>query len=218
MQEAAGHAAHRGTYTLALNTQPGGPVTVRVDNADDASSVTANGVGAGATLSLVFAANAWNTAQPVTVAAGQDDDGDDETVTLTHTTASNDTDFQYATPRAAENVTVTVADDDPKGVTVDPTSVAVTEEVAAGETFTVVLATQPAAAVTVSVDNANDASAVTANGVMGNATLTLTFATTAWNTAQPVTVVAGDDPNSTPETETLTLSVANYSGVTSGTT
>ena len=193
LQEDALHAAHRGTYTLALNTQPGGPVTVRVDNADDTSSVTANGVGAGATLSLVFAANAWNTAQPVTVAAGQDDDGDDETVTLMHTTASNDTDFQYATSRAAENVTVTVADDDPKGVTVDPTSVAVTEQAAAGETFTVMLATQPAAAVTVSVDNANDASAVTANGTAGNATLTLTFATTAWNTAQTVTVVAVDD-------------------------
>ena len=202
------------TYTLRLNTRPGGPVTVGVDNADDGSAVTANGTAADATLSLTFAAAAWNTAQTVTVAAGHDDDGDDETVTLTHTTASGDSDFAYAAPRAGESVTVTVTDDDTAGVTVAPTSVSVTEEDTTGATFTVVLATQPGGTVTVGVDNANDASAVTANGMAGNATLSLTFATAAWNTAQTVTVLAVHDNGTQNETETLELSVANYSGVT----
>ena len=67
---------------------------------------------------------------------------------------------------------------------------------------------------TVRVDNANDANAVTANGVAVSATLSLTFAANAWSTAQTVTVTAEDDANTTSETETLTLSVVNYPGVT----
>ena len=198
-----------GTYTVALATQPAGSVTVGVARTSGSPDVRAEPT------ELTFTATTWNTGQAVTVSVADDGDADDEPPTvLSHTVTGSEDTVSYPMNLAAVTVTVTVTDDDEVGVTVDPTSVAVTEE-AAGATFTVVLDTQPAAAVTVSVDNANDASAVTANGVAGNMTLDLVFATTAWNTAQTVTVrAAGDDGNTTHETETLTLSVANYPGVT----
>ena len=87
------------TYTVALASQPTGPVTVRVsghagtDLTPDPSS-------------LNFTASNWNTPKDVTVTAAQDDDTDDHTVTLTHTASGAD----YGAVTA--DLAVTVADDD----------------------------------------------------------------------------------------------------------
>ena len=65
-------------------------------------------------------------------------------VTLTHTAAGGN----YA--GASADLKVTVTDDD-RGIVFNPTSLTVTEGDADGETYTVKLATQPSAEVTVTV-------------------------------------------------------------------
>ena len=89
------------TYTVALNSQPMGDVTVTI-------------AGAGTDLSLdnttlTFTTTTWASAQTVTVTAVDDEiDDDGETVTLTHTVASaDDSDYNGIT---IAGVTVTVND------------------------------------------------------------------------------------------------------------
>ena len=87
------------TYTVALASQPTGPVTVRVsghagtDLTPDPSS-------------LSFTPSNWNMPRDVTVTAGDDADLDNDEATLTHTASGAD----YGAVTAA--LAVTVADDD----------------------------------------------------------------------------------------------------------
>ena len=99
------------------------------------------------------------------------------------------------------------------GVTVSTSALTVTEEDTTGNTYTVVLDSQPTANVTVTV----------AGHAGTDVTLTpsiLTFTTTTWGTAQTVTVKAGNDTDTTNDTVTLTHSAAstdsNYGGITIG--
>ena len=76
------------SYTVALATEPSGSVTVSITGhaGTDLSLL-------GATLSsdtLTFTVDDWATAQTVTVKAGQDDDGANDTATLTHTASGGD--------------------------------------------------------------------------------------------------------------------------------
>ena len=96
-------------------------------------------------------------------------------------------------------------------ITVSTTALTVTEEDTAGDSYTVVLDTQPTADVTVTV-------AVPAGtGVTPNPT-TLTFTTSNWNTYHTVTVTAGNDADLTNDTVTLTHRAmsadTNYNGIT----
>ena len=71
------------SYTVVLNTQPAGTVTVTVSGhaGTDASLDKTT---------LTFSTTNWSTAQEVTVTAGQDGDADDEAdVTLSHTVSSS---------------------------------------------------------------------------------------------------------------------------------
>ena len=129
------------TYTVALDTQPTGDVTVTIDG------VAGTDLALDKT-TLTFTAQDWNTPQAVTVTARQDHDAVDDTATLTHEVSSaNDTDYNGL----SADVDVTVADDDTAGITVTPRVQHVTE----GETawFSVVLDTQPTADVTVTTTN-----------------------------------------------------------------
>ena len=84
---------------------------------------------------LTFTVDNWDDAQTVTVKAGQDDDGANDTGTLTHTASGGD----YA--NVTKNLPVTVTDDDTAGVTIEPTALSVV----AGRSneYTVALATEP---------------------------------------------------------------------------
>ena len=170
------------SYTVKLATQPTGPVTVTVGGtAGTDLSVTEN--------TLTFSTTNWNTAQPVEVTAGQDDDAVEDTATLTHTASGGD----YAS--VSKDLTVTVTDNDTPGLVLSKTTLAVTE--GASASYTVKLATQPTGPVTVTVDGtAGTDLSVTEN--------TLTFSTTNWNTAQPVEVTAGQDDDAVEDTATLT--------------
>ena len=107
--------------------------------------------------------------------------------------------------------TGTITDNDEAGVSVSSTALAVTEQDTTGDSYTVVLDTQPTANVTVTVDG-HAGTDVTPSPA------TLTFTPTSWETAQPVTVTAGNDADTADDTVTLTHSAtsadANYNGIT----
>ena len=96
-------------------------------------------------------------------------------------------------------------------VTVLPTTLTVTEQDADGDTYTVVLDTEPTANVVVTV-------AGHASTDVTPTPTALTFTTGNWGTARTVTVKAGDDADTTSDTVTLTHSAAStdssYSGIT----
>ena len=95
------------TYTVVLDTEPTANVTVTVGG-HAGSDVTVNPT------SLTFTSLDWSTAQTVTVTAGNDADLANETVTLTHSAASSDSDYSGVLIAA---VTVTVSDNDTAQVT-----------------------------------------------------------------------------------------------------
>ena len=90
------------------------------------------------------------------------------------------------------------------GVTVSTMALMVTEENTTGDTYTVVLDTQPTADVTVTVAG-HTGTEVTLTPSSG----TLTFTTANWNTAQTVTVTAGNDTDTENDTVTLTHSATS---------
>ena len=188
------------TYTVKLATQPSEEVTVTVSG-HDASDLELTGLSS--TNTLTFTTSDWDTAQTVTVKADQDDDGTDDSVTLTHAAAGGD----YA--GASGDLKVTVTDGD-RGIVLTPASLTVDEGDADGETYTVKLATQPSEEVTVTVSGQAD----TDLELTGLSATTLTFTTSNWDTAQTVTVKAGQDSDGFDDSVTLTHAAAggNYAG------
>ena len=179
-----------GTYTVVLDTEPAGNVTVTIGGF----------AGTDLTLdktTLTFTTGNWDTAQTVRVTAGQDDDAvDEEVVTIKHTVSSSgDSGYDGL---AAESVPVTVTDDDTVGVSISETSLDMEE--GDFETYTVVLDTEPAGNVTVAIGG------VTGTDLTLDKT-TLTFTTGNWDTAQTVRVTAGQDDDAVDE-EVVTITHA----------
>ena len=192
------------SYTVVLDSQPTATVTVTV----------AGHAGTDVTLTpssatLTFTPTNWGTAQTVTVTAGDDADTANESVSLTHSAASTDSDYQGIT---IAGVAVTVTDNDAlPGVTVSTPALTVTEEDTAGDSYTVVLNSQPTANVTVTV-------AGHAGTDVTPSPTSLTFTPTNWGTAQTVTVTAGHDADTANDAVSLTHSAAStdseYQGIT----
>ena len=97
------------------------------------------------------------------------------------------------------------------GVTVSETALTVTEQDTTGNGYTVVLDSEPTADVTVTVAGHAGTDVTRTPG-------TLTFTASNWDTAQTVTVTAGDDADTTDDSVTLTHSAASadndYGGIT----
>ena len=168
-------------YTVALATEPSATVTVAISGHADTD------VGLDAT-SLEFTTSTWNEAQTVTVSAGQDDDGSNESVTLAHAASGGN----YGS--VSKDVVVTVTDDDDRALVVTPSAVTVGEGGSAK--YTVALATEPSATVTVAISGHAD------TDVSLDKT-SLEFTTSTWSEAQTVTVSAGQDDDGTDEEVTL---------------
>ena len=100
------------------------------------------------------------------------------------------------------------ADDEGRGVTVNDDRLTVEEGDTAGSSYTVVLATQPTGDVTVTVGGHLGTNVSVSSGI-------LTFTASTWETAQTVTVKAGEDSGSLDETVTLTHTATGggYDGV-----
>ena len=191
------------TYTVRLAAEPvGGSVTVGITGAAD-------GLAASPT-SLTFTSGNWDTARTVTVAAANDDNGENETATFRHAATGAD----YGSAAAAEIVATSTDDDTPR-LQVSTTQLTVDEN--ANATYTIRLNTQPSATVTVTVSGASGAVTVDTAATSGNQN-TLTFTNTNWGTNQTVTVAAADDGNAVDEELTLshTASGGDYASLPSG--
>ncbi len=139
--------------------------------------------------------NNWNTGRTITVTAGEDDDGLDDTVTITHI-PSADAAAEYRGKTA--KLVVNVLDDDVPGVRVSESSLSLVEGHAsnASRTYTVRLNMAPTADVEIDFTS-DDTSAVTV------APSSLTFTAENSATDQTVTVTAVDDDDAQDETATI---------------
>ena len=102
------------SYTVKLATEPTGEVTVTVSG-HAGTDLTLDKT------SLTFTTTNWATAQTVTVEAGQDNDGANDTATLTHTASGGD----YV--NVTEDLPVTVTDDDSADIVLSKTDLTLTE-------------------------------------------------------------------------------------------
>ena len=159
----------------------------------------------------------WKSNYTMTVQITDDGlDEDDETFELK--IRRNDSDLAYSLVDASGDscgsnckVTVTITDDDTAGVTVSKSSLTVTEQNTSGDTYTVVLDSQPTANVTISIGGQSGTDVTAAPTPM-------TFTTGNWATAQTVTVTGDDDADLTNDMVSLTHNAASsdsdYDGIT----
>ena len=150
------------TYNVSLRTLPTDPVDVSVTfDADPDARARKDSE------TLRFLTSNWDTPQAVSVWAVEDNAGTptDGSASIVHSTTSTDSDYDAL----SETVAVTVKEDDTAGcsATVHPTTVDITEGVAADGSYTVRLDQAPKLPVTValalsgSVDVSADRSSVT---------------------------------------------------------
>ncbi len=190
------------TYTARLASAPTGVVAVAVSSSDGAVTADADATAPGEQATLLFNATNWDTPQTVTVRAGEDDDGENETVTLSHDPSGAD----YGAVTSVD-VSFAVTDNDAKGATLSATSLNVQENGAAE--YTLVLDTEPVGGpVSVAV-------ASTTGTVATARPATLTFTAQNWNAPQTVTVAGVDDTDTADESETIshTPTGGGYDGV-----
>ena len=199
---------HQKTYTVALDSEPTGTVTVNVSSGDTNIATVSD-------TSLEFTPSDWG-AQTVTVTAVDDDvdnTGDARTVRITHTVSAAGTDYE---DESAANVDVTLTDDDGEPtLSIDSPNVTEGDNSTTTMTFKVTLA--PASGKAVSVDYA-DAATGTATSATDYAAITsgtLTF--TAGQTEKTVAVtVNGDELDEPNETVVLRLSSASNAALSGG--
>ena len=193
--------ASTATYTIQLTTQPvGGDVTVTPSSTAGDISLTPG--------RLMFTAGNWNAAQTVSINAAEDDNGADGAVTLNH--AANGADYGGVTA----SIVATVADNDPPGVTVTPTNLAVPK--GRTGTYTVRLDTEPhppGATVTITI---NLMAPAQNRDEVAVAPASLTFDHRNWDTPQVVSVNSSTDADSAADPSIIShqVSGADYGSVT----
>lgn len=166
-------------FSVVLNVAPVSDVVIAL-----ASSDSSEGTVAPAT--LTFTAGNWSTPQTVT-ATGVDDfaiDGDVSYAIVTSSTMSASAAYSGI---PVSDVSVVNTDNDVAGIVVAPTSGLTTTEAGGSATFTVVLSTQPASDVVISLSSSD----ATEGSV---APASVTFNGGNWNAPQTVTVTGVDDP------------------------
>ncbi len=112
-----------GSYTVALASQPTGTVTVTITSDNTDVTFDTNSVMPGdQTTPLMFTTSSWNTAQTVTVAAGQDLDFTNDRAILSHSAAGGGYDS------VTGDLEVTVIDDDSPLVTLAVSAGSIAED------------------------------------------------------------------------------------------
>ena len=160
-------------------------VTVSVGDAGDAATEGTD-YGTLGSVTLTIAAGSTSGTQTFTLTP-TDDDVDEAGEALTVAGSTTATGF------SVNPTTVTIADDDERGVEVGVTALTVSE--GGDATYTVVLTSQPTGNVTVT-PSVSGSTEVTVSGA-------LTFAASTWNQAQTVTVSAQDDADAATDTATI---------------
>ncbi len=163
------------SYTLVLTMQPTDDVVVDLSYSGEITTDIDP---------VTFTDLNWNTPQTVTVSAVNDDiDETNEIVVIEHTVTSDDPNYNGI---EIDDVSVTVQDNDTRGVTVSAIS-GNTTEAGGTATFTVVLNSEPEGDVVIT-----SASNDTTEGVVTSGA-SLTFNSATWDTPQTVTVTGQDD-------------------------
>lgn len=160
------------TYTVALESEPITPVTIRL-RPDRQLAVTPT--------TLVFTPEDWNRAQTVTVTALDDDvdEASPHSGRLIHEVISDDANYNGL---AVSALVVAITDNDTAGVTLSRTSFTLAEGAAAS--YTVVLNSEPTAPVTITL---------TPDTQVEVTPRTLVFTPATWYTPQAVQLTAIDD-------------------------
>ena len=187
--------------TLELSEVLSDPVTVDWATSDGTAAAGSDYTAGDGTVN--FAPN--ETRKTIDIAITDDAlDESDETFTVTLSNPSN------AELGVAKTATVTIADNDTRGVAISPTTLTITE--GTSKTYEVVLNTQPTGDVTVtpSLATGSDADVTLASSSA------LTFTSLNWDTVQTVTVNAAEDNDAAPGVATIEHAVAgaDYAGVT----
>ena len=169
------------TYRLSLATRPTGAVTVTVSSGDTGALAVP--------VSFVFTTSNWNQPRTVTVRGVEDEDTNDETVTVSHRASGGG----YGS--VTGTVTVTVTDDDTQapGLVFSPQQLSVDEGDTA--TYRLSLATRPTGAVTVTVSSGD-------SGALA-VPVSFVFTTSNWNQPRTVTVRGVEDEDTNDETVTV---------------
>ena len=191
-------------FTVTLSALSG--LDVEVDYAttetDPQSAVSGTDFTAASGTLEIEAGNRTGTIEVQTT----EDDASESAETFTLTISNPDN----ATLGAKVAATGTINDDDAAGVRVSATALTVTEQDAAGDSYTVVLDTEPTHEVTVAVGGH-------AGTDVSLSASTLTFTTSNWDQAQTVTVTALNDDDTANDAVTLTHTATstdgNYSGI-----
>ena len=192
------------TVTVSLNTAPGSELTIPI-------TVTAQGDASTddyelSDRSVTFGAS--DTSQQITFTAKSDSvDDDGESVRLTFTSPLP----AGVTEGATKETVVSIDDDDTAGVTISESELQIDEE--GSGSYTVVLDSEPAHDVTVTVGGFSGTDASPGEGEDE-----LTFTADDWDTPQTVTVTAGADDDVTDEddvtlTHTVSSSDDDYDGL-----
>ena len=191
------------SFTIRLNTQPTGAVTVRVETSSSsiATSGPAPTVQTGAFSNFSFSTTNWATNQTVYVKGVNDDvDNAMNKRETTITVNPNGADYNNV---ATESVSIEVTDDDDRGVTLSTDTAMVSLD--EGETenlYTIVLDSQPTSNVTIAVANTDNESVVVQSR-------SLRFTRSNWNTPKNVRISHGQDlVEREGETATLTHTIS----------
>ena len=182
------------TYTVALESQPTGPVTV-TPSKTGSTDVTVSPP------ALTFTATTWSTAQTVTVEAAEDADAETDTATVSHTVAGAD----YSSEMAA-SVSVTVSENETASTAVTLSVAPSSVSESAGATTVTVTGTLNHAALTSATTVSVSVSAGTASssdfGAVSDFTLTIATGATSGEATFQFTPAADDVDE---EDETVTV-------------
>ena len=184
---------HKTTITASLNHASSAQTTVTV-SVDPNSPATSSDYSLSTNKVLTFAAGSTSSTGAVTITAVNNEiDATDKTVSVEGTAANS---LGITDPA---DITLTLEDDDTRGVTLSETDLDINE--GGNGTYTVVLDTRPTAPVTVTPSRSSGDTDVTVSGA-------LTFTASNWNTARTVTVSAAQDNDSNDDTAVIGHSVA----------
>ena len=191
------------SYTVVLDTEPTGPVTVSVEDADTTDEIRVDKT------ALEFTIADWDTAQTVTVSAAADEDAQDDTGTIAHGVTGADYETNNVT---AASVAVTVNDQNTRsvdlriGIVENPPSPAVSIGEDFGQiNYHIKLGTKPVNAdgtdgevtVTVTTSNPSELRILNVEGLIVVDSYVVTFDETNWDEYQLVAIFAPDEPGDT---------------------
>ncbi len=186
-----------GAYAMNLASYPSGDVLIEVTSSDSLAAKATS-----ATRKLTFTQANWFDPQTVAIIPVDDDDGNDEEVTLSHKATGGGYDNV-----SIDDVTVRVIDPDPfvpsPGVTVSATEIGLHE--GQSQTYTIRLAADPGVQVRILVRSTNHTAiqALPTFLTFAPGMVTATNSATHWAAPHTVTVTAVDDLNAFSESATI---------------